>query len=84
MPLPGPLVGRSPHEREIGSDEGGPVTEIAIIALFAVSLDLILGYAGIASLGHTAFFGAGAYAAGLFAIHVTNDPLLGLVHRARV
>ncbi|MCA0450593.1 MAG: branched-chain amino acid ABC transporter permease [Proteobacteria bacterium] len=55
------------------------LTEIAIIALFAVSLDLILGYAGIASLGHTAFFGAGAYAAGLFAIHVTNDPLLGLV-----
>jgi branched-chain amino acid transport system permease protein len=55
------------------------LTEIAIIALFAVSLDLILGYAGIASLGHAAFFGFGAYAAGLFAIHINNDPLLGLV-----
>lgn len=55
------------------------LNEIVIIALFAVSLDLILGYAGIASLGHAAFFGTGAYAAGLFAIHVSPDPLLGLV-----
>jgi len=52
--------------------------EIAILALFALSLDLILGYAGIVSLGHAAFFGAGAYAAGLFAKHVSGDPLLGL------
>ena len=44
--------------------------EIAILALFALSLDLILGYAGIVSLGHAAFFGTGAYAAGLFAKHV--------------
>src|SRR5580658_3161461 len=43
------------------------LTEIAIWGLFALSLDLILGYAGIISLGHAAFFGAGAYAAGLFA-----------------
>ena len=43
-----------------------------------LSLDLILGYAGIVSLGHAAFLGAGAYAAGLLAIHVTADPLLGL------
>ncbi len=55
------------------------LNEIAIIALFALSLDLILGYAGIVSLGHAAFLGAGAYAAGLFAIHVNADPLLGLV-----
>lgn len=54
------------------------LNEITIIALFAISLDLILGYAGIASLGHAAFFGCGAYAAGLFAIHVSPDPLLGL------
>ena len=52
--------------------------EIAILALFAVSLDLIMGYAGIVSLGHAAFFGIGAYAAGLFAKHVTGDPLAGL------
>ena len=43
------------------------INEIAIVALFAVSLDLILGYAGIVSLGHAAFFGMGAYAAALFA-----------------
>ena len=54
------------------------INEIAILALFALSLDLILGYAGIVSLGHAAFFGIGAYGAGLFAKHVTPDPLLGL------
>lgn len=52
--------------------------EIAIFALFAVSLDLILGYAGIVSLGHAAFFGTGAYAAALFAKHLNPDPLVGL------
>lgn len=54
------------------------VNEIAILALFALSLDIVLGYAGIVSLGHAAFFGLGAYAAGLLAKHVTPDPLLGL------
>ncbi len=54
------------------------VNEIAILALFALSLDLILGYAGIVSLGHAAFFGAGAYGAALFAKHVMPDPLIGL------
>ena len=58
------------------------LNEIAIIALFAVSLDLILGYAGIVSLGHAAFFGFGAYAAALFAKHVMPDPLVGLVAAA--
>ena len=52
--------------------------EVAILALFALSLDLILGYAGIVSLGHAAFFGAGAYAAALFAKHVMPEPLVGL------
>jgi len=47
------------------------LNEIAILALFAISLDLILGYAGLVSLGHAAFLGVGAYAAGLLAIHVT-------------
>ena len=54
------------------------LTQIAIIALFALSLDLILGYAGIVSLGHAAFFGLGAYAAGLLAKYGFGDPLLGL------
>jgi branched-chain amino acid transport system permease protein len=55
------------------------LNEVAILALFALSLDLILGYAGIVSLGHAAFFGAGAYAAGLFCKLVMPDPLLGLL-----
>ncbi|MCA0304160.1 MAG: branched-chain amino acid ABC transporter permease [Proteobacteria bacterium] len=54
------------------------LNEIAILALFALSLDLILGYAGIVSLGHAAFLGAGAYTAGLLAKHGFGDPLLGL------
>ena len=58
--------------------------EIAILALFAVSLDLVLGYAGIVSLGHAAFFGTGAYAAALFAKHVLPDPLAGLAFAVAV
>lgn len=54
-------------------------TEIAILALFALSLDLIVGYAGILSLGHAAFFGLGAYAAGLFSLNYSADPVLGLL-----
>jgi branched-chain amino acid transport system permease protein len=54
-------------------------SQIAITALFALSLDLILGYAGIVSLGHAAFFGVGAYTAGLFAKHYWGEPLSGLV-----
>src|SRR5215213_4387393 len=60
------------------------LNEIAILALFALSLDLILGYAGIVSLGHAAFFGVGAYTAGLFAKHVMGDPLVGLAVGASV
>ncbi len=55
------------------------INEIAILALFALSLDLVLGYAGIVSLGHAAFFGLGAYGAALFAKHLMPDPLVGLV-----
>lgn len=54
------------------------INEIAIVALFAISLDLILGYTGIVSLGHAAFFGLGGYAAALFAKLVMPDPLVGL------
>jgi branched-chain amino acid transport system permease protein len=54
-------------------------SQIAITALFALSLDLILGYAGIVSLGHAAFFGVGAYAAGLLSKHYWNEPLAGLL-----
>ena len=54
------------------------INEIAIVALFAVSLDLILGFTGIVSLGHAAFLGMGAYVAALFAKLVMPDPLVGL------
>ncbi|HKW84384.1 MAG TPA: branched-chain amino acid ABC transporter permease [Burkholderiaceae bacterium] len=54
------------------------LNEIAILALFALSLDLILGYSGIVSLGHAAFFGFGSYAAALFAKLVMPDPWLGM------
>lgn len=54
-------------------------SQIAITALFALSLDLILGYAGIVSLGHAAFFGLGAYTAGIFSKFVWGEPLSGLV-----
>jgi len=52
-------------------------THVMIWILFAMSLDLALGYAGILTLGHAGFFGLGAYAAGLFAIHLSPDPILG-------
>jgi len=54
------------------------LNEIAILALFAISLDLVLGYAGIVSLGHAAFLGFGGYAAALFAKLVMPDPWVGL------
>jgi branched-chain amino acid transport system permease protein len=56
------------------------LTEIAILGLFALSLDLILGYAGIVSLGHAAFFGFGAYVAGILAKYgIIKEPLLAMI-----
>src|SRR3984957_16743087 len=56
------------------------MTDIVRLALFALSLDLILGYAGIVSLGHAAFFGVGAYSAGLLALHgIVNEPVAALI-----
>src|SRR5437879_16855 len=56
------------------------LTEIAWLALFALSLDLILGYAGIISLGHAAFFGLGSYLAALMAKHaIISEPVLALL-----
>jgi branched-chain amino acid transport system permease protein len=54
-------------------------SQIAITALFALSLDLILGYAGLISLGHAAFFGFGAYTAGLISKWGWGEPLSGLL-----
>ena len=59
------------------------MTDILRLALFAMSLDLILGYAGIVSLGHAAFFGVGAYGAGLLALHgIITEPVVALVAAA--
>ena len=56
------------------------MTDIVRLGLFAMSLDLILGYAGIVSLGHAAFFGVGAYGAGLLALHgIITEPVIALV-----
>jgi len=60
------------------------VSQIMIIGLFAMSLDLILGYAGIVSLGHAAFFGLGAYTAGLLSVHGWGEPVSGLFAAAAV
>jgi len=55
------------------------LSRVAVMGLFALSLDLILGYAGIISLGHAAFFGLGGYTAGLLAQHGFGEPISGLV-----
>jgi branched-chain amino acid transport system permease protein len=56
------------------------MTDIVRLGLFALSLDLILGYAGIVSLGHAAFFGVGAYGAGLLALHgIISEPVIALM-----
>ena len=55
-------------------------TELLIAILFALSLDLALGYAGIITLGHAAFFGTGAYTVGLLAFHgIWTEPITGLL-----
>lgn len=57
----------------------GLVSRIAVTALLVLSLDLVVGIAGLATLGQSALFGTGAYAAGLLALHLNADPLLGLL-----
>ena len=55
------------------------LAQIAITAILVLSLDLVVGFAGLATLGHAAMFGAGAYAAGLYSLHVWSEPLTGLI-----
>jgi branched-chain amino acid transport system permease protein len=60
-------------------------TQVLILILFALSLDLILGYAGIVTLGHAAYFGLGAYVAGMLSAHLGwHEPLTGLIAAAAV
>lgn len=56
----------------------GFLTRIIIMMIFVLSLDLILGFAGVATLGHAALYGTGAYMAGLFAVHISASPIVGL------
>jgi branched-chain amino acid transport system permease protein len=93
--MPGEIMGRLPSDRwrpleiafwllPIAAYFAFPdylvlATQIMIVGLLAVSLDLILGYAGIISLGHAAFFGIGAYTAGLLAVHGWGEPFSGLL-----
>jgi branched-chain amino acid transport system permease protein len=60
------------------------LSQILIWGLFALSLDLVLGYRGVASLGQAAFFGIGAYVAGFLGKYGWNEPLSGLVIAALV
>jgi branched-chain amino acid transport system permease protein len=57
-------------------------TLVLVFALFALSLDLLLGFAGIMSLGHAAFFGIGAYAAGILALGGWNEAITGVLAAA--
>lgn len=59
-------------------DDLALLTRIAASALFVLSLDLVLGYGGIATLGQAAMFGTGAYAAGIVAVNWNNDPFVML------
>jgi branched-chain amino acid transport system permease protein len=53
--------------------------QILIMVIFGISLDLALGFAGINTLGHAAFFGIGAYSAGYWSLHGSPEPLSGLL-----
>ncbi len=59
-------------------------SQVAIAALFAISVDLILGYAGIVTLGHAMFFGIGAYAAGIISVYGWGEPITGLLFAAAI
>ncbi|MGY1704642.1 branched-chain amino acid ABC transporter permease [Geodermatophilus sp. SYSU D00697] len=58
------------------------VSRILVFALFAMSLDLLVGITGLPSLGHAAWFGIGAYTAGLVAIHWTSEGLVTVLAAA--
>ena len=63
----------------LGSDYLFLATSVLSMVILVLSLDLATGYAGIDTLGQSAFFGTGAYAAGLYALHLCSEPISGLV-----
>lgn len=52
------------------------LTQVFVMILFALSLDLLVGYAGIVTLGHAGLFGVGGYTAGILSVHGLTDPIL--------
>jgi branched-chain amino acid transport system permease protein len=54
-------------------------TRMIVLTLCAMSLDLLVGYCGLVTLGHAAFFGIGAYTAGILALRAAPEPVIGLV-----
>ena len=81
--LPGPAAAWRCRWRRQLLDEPFYVTlatRIAILALAAVGLNLALGFGGLVSFGHAAFFGIGGYAAGILASHAFNAEPLCLGH----
>ena len=65
-------------------DDLGFITRINILTIFTLSLALVIGQAGIGTLGQAAMFGAGSYSAALWAIHVSPEPLSGVLIGALV
>jgi len=55
------------------------IANIFILAIFALSYDLLQGHAGVVSLGHAAFLGIGAYTSAILAAHGITEPVLGLL-----
>src|SRR5699024_8509346 len=53
-------------------------TRIIIFGLFALGFDILIGFTGFLSFGHAAFWGIGCYAAGLYLLHVSNNPLIAM------
>jgi branched-chain amino acid transport system permease protein len=51
-------------------------TQVFVMVLFALSLDLLVGYAGIVTLGHAGLFGMGAYTAAILSVHGITDPIV--------
>ena len=70
--LPAALYFLFPYDRALA-------LSLMTYAIAVLGLDLVLGYAGIVSLGHAAFFGIGAYTAGLLSINGWREPLSGLL-----
>lgn len=59
-------------------------TQVLIAVIFAIAIDLCVGYAGIVTLGHAVYFGLGAYTAGILSVRGMGQPLLGLLAGAAV